>query len=54
MTQALGGDDLVGDGHGDVFRDMLNEAVAKLIGRSGGIAVADAVPREMLKAQEGA
>ena len=52
MTQGLGGDDLLGDGRGDVFRDMLNEEVAKLISRSGGIGVADAVLREMLKAQE--
>jgi Rod binding domain-containing protein len=52
MTQGLGGDDLAGDGQGDVFRDMLNEEVAKLISRSGGIGVADAVLREMLKVQE--
>ena len=52
MTQGLGGDDLAGDGQGDVFRDMLNDEVAKLISRSGGIGVADAVLREMLKAQE--
>jgi Rod binding domain-containing protein len=43
---------LAGDGQGDVFRDMLNDEVAKLISRSGGIGVADAVLREMLKAQE--
>jgi flagellar protein FlgJ len=52
ITQGLGGDDLLGDGQGEVFRDMLNEEVAKLISRSGGIGVADAVLREMLKAQE--
>ncbi len=52
MTQGLGGDDLLGDGQGEVFRDMLNEEVAKLISRNGGIGVADAVLREMLKAQE--
>jgi Rod binding domain-containing protein len=52
MTQGLGGDDLLGDGRGDAFRDMLNEEVAKLISRSGGIGVADAILREMLKAQE--
>ena len=42
----------LGDGQDDVFRDMLNEEIAKLISRSGGIGVADAVLREMLKAQE--
>jgi peptidoglycan hydrolase FlgJ len=52
MTQGLGGDDLLGDGQGELFRDMLNEEVAKLISRSGGIGVADALLREMLKAQE--
>ena len=51
MTQGLG-EDLLGDGQGDVFRDMLNEEVAKLISKSGGIGVADAVLCEMLKAQE--
>jgi Rod binding domain-containing protein len=52
MTQGLGGDDLMGEGQDDVFHDMLNEEIAKLISRSGGIGVADAVLREMLKAQE--
>jgi Rod binding domain-containing protein len=52
MTQGLGGGDLLGDSQGDAFREMLNEEVAKLISRSGGIGLADAVLREMLKAQE--
>jgi peptidoglycan hydrolase FlgJ len=52
MTQGLGGDDLTGEGQDDVFHGMLNEEIAKLISRSGGIGVADAVLREMLKAQE--
>jgi Rod binding domain-containing protein len=52
MTQGLGGDDLTGGGQNDVFRDMLNDEVAKLISRSGGIGVADAVLREMLTTQE--
>jgi Rod binding domain-containing protein len=54
MTQGLGGDDLLGEGQSDVFRSMLNDEVAKLISRSRGIGVADAVLREMLKAQEAA
>jgi flagellar protein FlgJ len=52
MTHGVGGDDLLGDGQDDVFQDMLSEEIAKLISRSGGIGVADAVLREMLKAQE--
>ena len=52
MTQGLGGDDLLGDGQGSFFYEMLNDEIAKLISRSGGIGVADAVLREMLKAQE--
>jgi peptidoglycan hydrolase FlgJ len=52
MTQGLGGDDLLGDGQGGFLYEMLNDEIAKLISRSGGIGVADAVLREMLKAQE--
>jgi Rod binding domain-containing protein len=52
MTQGIGDEDPLGEGGGEVFRDMLNEEVVKLISRSGGIGVADAVLREMLKAQE--
>lgn len=51
MTQGVG-DDLLGDAQGGVFHQMLNEEIAKLISRTGGIGVADAVLREMLKAQE--
>ncbi len=35
-----------------VFHDMFNDEVAKLISRTGGVGVADAVLREMLKVQE--
>jgi peptidoglycan hydrolase FlgJ len=35
-----------------VFHDMFNDEVAKLISRSGGVGVADAVLKEMLKVQE--
>jgi peptidoglycan hydrolase FlgJ len=52
MTQGVAGDDLLGDAHGGVFHEMLNQEIAKLISRTGGIGVADAVLREMLKAQE--
>jgi Rod binding domain-containing protein len=42
------------DGSGDhgLFHTMFNEEIAKLISRSGGVGVADAVLREMLKLQE--
>lgn len=51
MTQGVG-DGLLGDAHVGVFHQMLNEEIAKLISRTGGIGVADAVLREMLKVQE--
>jgi Rod binding domain-containing protein len=46
-----------GDGQGGgieqgMFHDMFNDEMAKLISRSGGIGVADAVLKEMLKVQE--
>lgn len=34
------------------FHDMFNDELAKLISRSGGVGVADAVLKEMLKLQE--
>ena len=51
MTQELGGAGGVAGG-GEVYRDMFNQEVAKMISRSGGIGVADAVLQEMLKNQE--
>jgi Rod binding domain-containing protein len=46
-----------GDGQGagtdhGLFHDMFNDEMAKLISRSGGVGVADAVLKEMLKVQE--
>ncbi len=43
-----------GQGGGDngFFHDMFNDELAKLISRSGGVGVADAVMKEMLKLQE--
>ena len=53
MTRELGGDGIFfGGGEGDPFRGMLNDEIAKLISHSGGIGLADAVLREMLKVQE--
>ena len=51
MTQELGGAGGVAGGD-EVYRDMFNKEVAKMISRSGGIGVADAVLQEMLKVQE--
>ena len=42
---------LEGDEHSP-FHDMFNDELAKLISRSGGVGVADAVLRELLKSQE--
>lgn len=39
-------------GEAGAFGSMLQDEYAKLIGRSGGIGIAGAVLREMLKAQE--
>ena len=41
-----------GSGDHGLFHTMFNEEIAKLISRSGGVGVADAVLREMLKLQE--
>ncbi len=35
-----------------IYRDLLNQEYAKVLSRSGGIGVADAVYREILKLQE--
>jgi Rod binding domain-containing protein len=51
MTQELGGAGGVAGG-GEVYRDMFNKEVAKMISRSGGIGVADTILQEMLKTQE--
>jgi Rod binding domain-containing protein len=51
MTQELGGAGGVAGGD-EVYRDMFNKEVAKMISRSGGVGVADAILQEMLKNQE--
>jgi len=51
MTQELGGAGGVAGGD-DVYRDMFNKEVAKMISRSGGVGVADSILQEMLKNQE--
>ncbi len=53
MTENMtaGGNADGGPGAG-AYGDMLNQEMAKLISRSGGIGVADSVLQEMLKMQE--
>lgn len=52
LTTGLGGAGLTGGGQDDPFASMLRDEYAKVVSRSGGLGVADAVLREMLKAQE--
>jgi Rod binding domain-containing protein len=51
LTAGLSGPGQLGD-QNDPFASMLQDEYAKLISRSGGIGLADAVLREMLKMQE--
>ncbi len=53
ITKGLGSEQLFGGGpEQSFFHDMFTDEVAKLISRSGGVGVADAVLQEMLKVQE--
>lgn len=53
MFQSLKTDDLFGGGPGeDIYRSMLVEEYGKAIARTGGIGIADAVQREILRLQE--
>ena len=53
MFENLGQDDLVGGGFGEgVYRSLLVEEYGKAISRSGGVGIAEAVQREILKLQE--
>ena len=53
MTSGLKTDGPLGGGSGEgVFRSMLNQEYSKAITKAGGIGVADAVYREMLRMQE--
>ena len=51
MFQGLAADGPLGGGN-DPFAAMLREEYGRLIARSGGIGVADAVMRQLLRAQE--
>ena len=52
MSSGLEADGPLGGNGDDPFSSMLQDEYARLISRSGGIGVADAVLREMLKTQE--
>ena len=53
INQGFGTDPAAGEAPDQaLFHDMFNDEVAKLISRSGGIGVGDAVLKEMLKVQE--
>ena len=52
LTLGLGATGTLGESDGDAFADMLRQEYGRLISRGGGIGIADAVMREMLKMQE--
>lgn len=55
MFQGIETDGPFGGGQGeDVFRSMLNEQYAQNISQSGGVKIADAVFKEILRIQESA
>jgi Rod binding domain-containing protein len=53
LTSGLSGKGMLGD-QDDPFATMLQDEYARLISRTGGIGLADAVLREMLTMQEAA
>ena len=52
LTTGLGAPGVSGGGRDDPFASMLRDEYAKAVGRSGGIRLADAVARELMRAQE--
>jgi len=52
MSVGLGGPGPLGDSDNEAWAGMLQEEYGRLISKSGGIGVADALLREMLKMQE--
>ena len=53
MFEGLETDELFGGGPGeDIYRSILVEEYGKAIARSGGVGIADAVQREILRLQE--
>ena len=53
MFAGIPTDGMFGGGNGEsIFRSLLNNEYAKIIGRTGGIGIADAVHREIIRLQE--
>jgi flagellar protein FlgJ len=53
MFQGLGTDNLFGGGEGEnIYRSVLLQQYAKVAAKNGGVGIADAVQREILRAQE--
>jgi flagellar protein FlgJ len=54
MFSGVNSDPLFGGGNGEnVYRSLLLQEYSKVAARSGGVGIADAVQREILRAQEG-
>ncbi len=53
MFQGIGSDTLFGGGEGEtIYRSLLLQEYSKVAAKSGGIGIADAVQREILRTQE--
>jgi peptidoglycan hydrolase FlgJ len=53
MFKGVESDSLFGGGQAEnVYRSLLNQEYAKVAAKSGGVGIADAVQREMLRLQE--
>jgi Rod binding domain-containing protein len=52
MTEGLGEGGSIGNAEDNPWASLLQDEYAKLLSRRGGLGVADAVVRELLKAQE--
>lgn len=53
MFQGVGDDDLFGGGEGEkIYRSLLLQQYSKVAAKSGGVGIADAVQREILRSQE--
>lgn len=52
LTSGLEGDGPLSGAESDPFASMLQDEYARMISKSGGVGVADAVLKEMLKMQE--
>jgi Rod binding domain-containing protein len=53
MYQGVGTDDLFGGGEGEnIYRSLMLQQYAKVAAKNGGVGIAAAVQREILRAQE--